>query len=101
MIADIDDLKQHLNIDHDFDTQELTLLLEGAQDHIESLLGFKIEDRFGGTGQKPVPFALAVAVCQLAAHWYQNRETVAVGSAPYDLPLTVNDIIREHREWSW
>jgi len=101
MIANLDALKEHVYVDFDDDNEELERLLFGAQDHIERLLGFKIEKRFDVNKGDEIPAALIVAVCQLAAHWFEHRENVITGTITSNLPMTVNDIIREYRDWSW
>ena len=55
---------------------------------------------FGATAAD-VPAALREAVMQLAATWYENREAVAVGVSAALLPLSVRDIIRDFRAWSF
>lgn len=99
----VDELKQQLNLTADLGTADDALLgrkLAAAQGHVERLLGFAIEDRYGGAGQDPVPPALSEAVCQLAAHWYENREASSPASLSA-IPFGVQDIVREYREWSF
>jgi len=102
MITDISTLKEHLHVDFDDDDAEITRLLDGAQDHIEGLLGYRIEERFpNDKPENKVPPALIVAVCQLAAYWYEHREVAVTGTISTQMPMMVNDIIREYRDWSW
>ena len=103
-IVTVDQLKEQLNITADFGTGDDALLgrkIEAAQSHVERLLGFKIEARYGGTDQEPIPPALVEGVCQLAAHWYENREGTVVGATAQALPFGLSDIVREFREWSF
>ncbi|MDP9571471.1 UNVERIFIED_ORG: putative phage protein (predicted DNA packaging) [Agrobacterium larrymoorei] len=103
MIISVAQIKEQLNIDAD-DNSDNALLgrkVAAAQDHVERLLGFKIEDRFGGEDQDPLPAALAEAVSQLAAHWYENREASVVGMSAGALPFGVQDIVREYRDYSF
>ncbi|WP_051423957.1 head-tail connector protein, partial [Martelella sp. AD-3] len=72
-----------------------------VQNHIERLLGYRLEESYGGEGQEPVPPVLAEAVMQLAAHWYENREAVLIGVTAMPMPLGLREIIREYREWSF
>lgn len=72
---------------------------QAAQNHVERLLGYRIEERFGGEDQEPVPSALAEAVMQLAAWWFENRE--AGGDGARAMPFGVEEIVTEYREWSF
>jgi hypothetical protein len=103
-IVTVSQLREQLNLTDDLGTGDDALLgrkIAAAQNHIERLLGFKIEATFGGTGQDPIPPALIECVCQLAAHWYENREGTVVGATAQALPFGLADIVREYREWSF
>lgn len=103
-IVTVDQLKQQLNLTDDLGTGDDALLgrkIEAAQDHLERLLGFRIEESYGGSGQSAIPPALVEATCQLAAHWYENRESAVVGVTAQALPFGLADIVREYREWSF
>ena len=75
--------------------------IEAAQAHVERLLGFKIEDEFGGEDQPPIPEPLREAVLQLAAWWYSQREAGLVGHRVEVAPYSVQEIVAEFREWSF
>lgn len=97
-----DQLKEQLAFTSDLGTIDDALLdrkLAAAQNHVERLLGFKIEASFGGEGQDPIPPALIEAVSQLAAWWYENRE--AAGDGAREMPFGVSEIITEYREFTF
>lgn len=103
-VLTVAELKQQLNITDDLGTDDDALLgrkLSAAQGYIERLLGFKIEERYGGDDQEPVPPALAEAVALTAAHWYENREASLVGISAQELPMGVWSIVSEYREYSF
>lgn len=103
MVVTVAELKEQLNLTADLGTADDALLgrkIAAAQDHVERLLGFKIEATYGGTGQDPIPPALVEAVSQLAAHWYENREASSP-TAMTTVPFGVQEIVREYREWSF
>lgn len=81
------------------DLGQLPAKIEAAQGHIERLLGFQIEAKFGGVDQDPVPPALKEGVLQLAAWWFENRE--AATDMAKALPFGVQDIVSEYREWGF
>ena len=102
MIATIAELESHLAFTSDMAGVDSLLLqqkLEAAQGHVERLLGFAIEENFGGVDQDPVPTPLREAVLQLAAHWYENRE--GVSDTLRELPFGVSDLVSEFREFTF
>lgn len=101
MIVTLDEIKQQLNQTLDVDDALIQRKAEAAQNHLENLLGFKIETRFGGQDQDPAPPVLKECVCLLAAHWYENREAALVGVNAQTLPHGVDAIVNEYRDWSW
>lgn len=103
-ILTVPQLKEQINFTDDLGSSDDALLarkIAAAQDHIERLLGFKIETRYGGEGKEPVPAALVEAVTMLAAHWYENREASLIGISAQDLPFGVWPIVNEYREYSF
>lgn len=107
MIVSLAEMKEHLNITADLGTADDALIgrmVSAAQGHIERLLGYQIETNYPPAGDPPVstiPPSLVEAVCQLAAHWYENREATLVGVTAQDLPFGVWEIVREYREYSF
>lgn len=102
MIVTIDELMAQAGLTSDAPTEDLLALQQkglAAQNHIERLLGFKIENEFGGTGQEPVPEALRECVMQLACWWFEHRE--AVSDRDTRLPYGVDEIVNEYREWTF
>lgn len=98
----LDQLKEHLSFTDDIGTADDALLqriLDAAHSHADRLLGFKVEEAFGGVDQEPVPPDLVEAVSQLAAWWYEQRE--AAGEASKEVPFGVREIITEYREFTF
>lgn len=103
-IVTTDQMKEQLNISADLGTADdalITRKIASAQDHVERLLGYKIESTYGGADQDPIPPSLVEAVCLLCAHWYENREASLVGVIGQNLPSGVAEIVREYREYSF
>lgn len=104
MIVTVPELKEQIGWTDGLGTADdnlMTRKIAAAQDHIERLLGFKIEETYGGEDQDPVPPALVEAVLQTAAHWYENREATLVGVSGQELPFGVWSIVNEYREYSF
>lgn len=93
----IEELKLQLNITDDEDNDVLEQKIASAQDHIERLLGFKIETKY----PDETPPALKEAVLQLASWWYEQRESVLVGLSAKAIPFGIQDIVQEYKEWSF
>ena len=99
MTLDLATLKAHVNQTLDTDDDLLERLLEAAQKHVERELGYALDD----TDELPDgPTAdLEEAVLQIAAHWYENRESVTVGVSGLPLPGGAADIIANNRRYSF
>ncbi|WP_114966810.1 head-tail connector protein [Alkalilacustris brevis] len=100
-IVTTEQLQAQLNITLPDDDSLLQDKLTAAQGHIERLLGYRIEEQFGGEDQEPVPEPLCEAVLQLAAWWYEQREAAITGTIVAPSPHSVADIVQEYREWSF
>ena len=101
-IVQLGDLKEQLSFTDDIGDADDAMLqrkLDAAQNHVERLLGYVIEDTFGGVDQDPIPPALVEAVSQLAAWWYDQRE--AAGDAAREVPFGVREIVTEYREFTF
>lgn len=103
-IVTLAELKDQLAFTDDMGTADDTLLeakIDAAQAHIDRLLGFKVEETFGGVDQDPVPEPLREAVMQLAAWWYENRESAITGTIVATAPYSVSEIVAEYREFTF
>lgn len=104
-IVELDDIKRQVNQSLAIDDIILGRKITAAQSHLESLLGFKIEERYpptaGDNPQSTVPPALVECVLQLAAHWYESRESVLVGVNAQPLPTGFDDIVQNFRDYSF
>jgi len=101
MILTLEQAKAHLAQTLDDDDDLIERLIAAAQNHVEDWLGYKIEARYGGTDQDPIPPALVQGVALLTAHWYENREASLVGISAQSLPFGLVDIINDYRDWSF
>lgn len=101
-IVTLQELREHIGLTEDAPEEDSLVLQhkgDAAQNHIERMLGFRIEERFGGEDQEQIPDSLKEAVMQLAAWWFDNRETV--GDVSKSLPFGVTEIVNEYREWAF
>lgn len=94
------ELREHLGMTAgvaEEDAAMLQLFLDGGQALIEAELGYAIAERY------PVapPAALAVAIRQLAALWYESREAATpadLRTAPFATRAIV-DAFRDRAVW--
>lgn len=93
-IIDLVAAKAHMNITFEDDNQLISDKIEAAQAHLETLLGFVIEEKY-----ETPPADLKQAVLALVAHFYENRE--ATGVNLFEVPMSVWDVIRERRSYAF
>lgn len=65
--------------------------IDAAEARAAAMLGKPLADL------APVPADVKQAVLLLAAHFYDNREAVLVGTSANDLPYGVADLLRKYR----
>lgn len=99
MALEISDLKIQCNIIGTADDGVLDRLLKAAIAHVERLLGYPLDD--AGAFPNGTPFDLELAVLQLAADWYENRETSIVGVSAQAIPFGVQEIVNEYRNYTF
>lgn len=80
----VEDLKKHLNIDHDEDDAYIQELISVAEDAVETYINRPISDYADTEGKITKP-AIRHACRLLVGTWYANRESV-VFSTPSELP---------------
>jgi uncharacterized phage protein (predicted DNA packaging) len=97
----LDLLKQHLNITESDDDVLLSAYLGSAVSHVESLLGYALDDAEEWPDGPPAD--LDQAVLMLAAHWYAQRETalVSTAAAALEVPFSVSSIVANYRTYSF
>ncbi|TFF27517.1 phage gp6-like head-tail connector protein [Jiella endophytica] len=98
MALDAAALRGHLNGVPDTD-EVLTGLLGAATAHVEAMLGYEIDDAIEFPAGTPAD--IEHAVLMLAAHWYENREASIAGVAIMAIPFGLEDIIRNHRSYTY
>lgn len=99
MLVDLAPMKGHLGLTAD-QTEDDTLITQkivAAQTLIERHLGYAFAARFATP--QDVPADLLEGIMQLAAWWYENRDSIIERNnvMPFGLP----DIIAANRDWSF
>lgn len=101
----LDEAKAQINQTLTVDDALIERKIMAAQSHLEGLLGFKLVEQYpdtdGAEYPETVPPALKECVSLLAAHWYENRESVLVGVSGQQLPIGVDEIVANFRNYSW
>lgn len=93
------DLKGQCNVTGAADDAALARYLAAAQAHVSRLLGFALDD--ADEFPDGTPADLELAVLQLAADWYTNREATLVGVVATPLPFGVREIVNEYRRYTF
>lgn len=99
MALELSDLKAHCNVTSTADDVVLTRLLSAASAHVARLLGFALDD--ADAFPDGTPADLELAVLQLAADWYENREASLVGLTASSIPFGVREIVNEYRNYTF
>lgn len=98
-IVTLEQVKERLRITYAEQDAMILSFANGAQNHLERLLGYTITSRFGGVDQEPIPPALGEAVCQLAAWWYESGGMPAEEAR--DVPYGIREIVTEYRDFTF
>ena len=103
MALDVDALKAQLNMTaeegDEIDETVLPQVLDAAKAQAERILGYALTD----TTELPsgAPADLEQAVLMIAAHWYNERETVLIGVAGQEVPFGAAQILGEYRTYTF
>lgn len=99
MALGLDDIKQHCNVTDSASDPSLARVLAAAKVHVERLLGFSLTDE--NSFPDGTPADLELAVLQLAADWFENREASLVGVSAQAIPFGVREIVNEYRNYTF
>ena len=89
----VEDFAKHLNgVPAEDIAGVLPRILNAAENHVLAMLG---KDH---TAAQPV---VDQAILMLAAHWYENREASVIGVSAQSLPLWFDDLIANHRNYTF
>lgn len=102
MALEISDLITHCSLQGSpdaADERSLQRLLDAATAHVERQLGFKLDDEDEFPDGTPADVELAVL--QLAADWYENREASLIGITGRPMPFGVQEIVQEYRRYTF
>ena len=83
MYLTIDDMKKHLNVDHDEDDAYIRDLMEVAEDSVATWLNRPRSEphRDGACPHEVLKPSIVHAIRLLVGTWYASRESVTFGSA--------------------
>lgn len=97
MLIELDDLKSHLQVEHNLDDLLLLQYEEVAVDAVKTHLNLNSEDDMLDDNGDLKP-SIRQAILVLIGHFYQNREVVAYGN-PTKLPLSFEYLISLNQEY--
>lgn len=88
---ELEKLKMYLRIDHDDEDDLLESLYKRAEIGVKNKVG-KIDLEENDAKEQ---FEQACAL--LVQHWYDNRQAFRIGNASYEIPHSLDSILRELR----
>lgn len=86
---DIATLKQFLGIEHDEDDTLLSVLVKRSEIYVENQVGSINKSNVKMKEQYEQACAL------LVQHWYDNRESFRIGNNSYEIPYSLDSIVRQ------
>jgi hypothetical protein len=96
------DLAKHLNVTGSQDAHLIGAKLAAATDWVGAYTGLTIDMTASEDEEddRPlVPPRVREAILMLAAHLYNNRESVLVGVTAQELPFGLLDMLSDYRAW--
>lgn len=96
-VVDLELFKKHVRADDFSDDDEyLQYLLDAAQESIITATNRSV-DELNGIGGGNFPKSLQQAIMMLAAHWYNQRESVS-SVQMYEVPDSLQILIKPYRK---
>ena len=94
MFTTLDRVKQHLNIDLEYqDDDELLLAyIQASEEAVEKYINCKLSNLMTDEGY--IPFTLQSAILLMVANLYNNREPVSIGGTPVKIPYTLEFLMQ-------
>lgn len=94
----LDLFKKHVRSD-DFseDDDYLSILLEAAEAHVVGMTRRTKEELLAMNDGKSLPSQLVIAIFELGAHWYNQREAVA-GTQMTEVPDSFEALVKPFRK---
>jgi uncharacterized phage protein (predicted DNA packaging) len=93
---DLDFVKNYLKVDYTDDDNLISALIVAAQSYIDTMLGFKITEKWPVTSD--IPAELTIACLMIIAHWYDNRQIQTPGTLGDEIKFAVSAIIDAHKD---
>jgi hypothetical protein len=98
-IVSKESMRKWLGLSTHDDDSILCGIIEAAQTFLENRTGKDFADYYDeATAVSTVPAPIVLAIKQLAAHWFENREVVLVGDRMTALPMSVDELIAPYCE---
>ena len=89
----VSEIKTYCRIDEDVDDELMGLYLPAAENYLDAAIDNKQVLRYD------VP-QYRLLVLMLINHWYNNRDSVAVGTAVAEMPFMWRILMQQLQNWS-
>ncbi|KMJ54996.1 hypothetical protein AB685_29595 [Bacillus sp. LL01] len=86
---ELEELKKYIRIDFEDDDQEILAFYDRAKIYLKNQVGPIDETNVDMMKQYDQACAM------LVQHWYDNRESFRIGNASYEIPYSLDSIVRQ------
>lgn len=112
-MLELDIIKQHVRLELDDDSQDSLLesYAGAAWDQVQAQTGrtlyptkqeIPVDDEGEPTDDHALVLndALTTAMLLMIGHWFENRESVVIGTIATELPMAVNSLIKPYQHFN-
>ena len=97
-ILSLEEVKEYLRLDYAEDDALLLEIIEAAQEWAEEYCGHSLAEHPDISGSAKPPKKFKIALRQIVAHWYENREMVSSGGTiPREVPFMARMVFDQTR----
>lgn len=93
---DLDFVKEYLKVDYPDEDNLIQALIVSARSYIETMLGYKITQRFPYPSE--IPSELTIACLLIISHWFDNRQMQTTGTLGNEMGFAVSAIVDAHKD---
>lgn len=98
MLITVNEIKQHLRVEHTEEDTLISVYLDGAVGFVETYLKRPVLDTHMDTDTTwVVPEEIRIAIYMLTTHFYENRSLMFFGTIGQELKFSTKALLSPHR----